>query len=202
MKAMLWTVYIALAACSNQTGDSTRNDKMIAESASTARQLANAAAVLPLMQKEDLTQIYTQAIQEFILAAYQNDKTTFDTLYFGKHVYGQAADFPDISLPETIEKTHIRLVTPELGQKKQQASKSAVYINMMGWVEQDTAEFMLIVFSNGFQHQYDYFIKFTRIDMRNGFQLAQIQFERYRLSKGQKRERITLYKDGKYVDRK
>lgn len=201
MKTMLWTVFIALAACSNLTGDSTHNDKMIAENASTAKQLASSAAVHPLMQKEDLTKIYTQAIAAFILAAYQHDKTSFDTLYFGKHVYGQADDFPDISLPETIEKTHIRLVTPELGQEKQQASKSAVYINMMGWVEQDKSEFMLVVFSNGFEHQYDYFINFIRNNTRNEFELDQIEFEQYRLSKGQKPKRITIYKDGKYIER-
>jgi hypothetical protein len=82
--------------------------------------------------KGDLTKIYSQAISEFIKAVKKEQKTGFDTLFFGKHVYGQPDDFPDIELPETIEGTHIRLLSPEGGLKKQKERKSLVYINMVG----------------------------------------------------------------------
>ena len=151
------------------------------------------------VQKDELTKIYTQAIAEFIKGAYKQDKTTFDTLFFGKHVYGQPDDFPDIELPETIENTPVRLVTPEVGQKKQQERKSLMYVNMMGWVDKEKAEFILVIFSNGGGHQYDYFIDFTYNSSQKEFELGKIEFENYIDSNGQKPARITIYEDGKYV---
>lgn len=151
------------------------------------------------LQKNRLTKIYSQAIAEFITAAFKKDKTIFDTLFFGKHIYGQPDDFPDIELPEIINNTCIKLVTPEIGKRKQQESKSLVYINMMGWVDSDKASFLFVVFSNGAQHQYDYFIDFKYNSSQNKFELEKIEFENYLVNKGQKTKRISVYKDGKYL---
>ncbi|MEN9370425.1 MAG: hypothetical protein RI952_1290 [Bacteroidota bacterium] len=197
MTFLILTIFLGLTACSNQTGTKPQADKIISDSSST--QQKNSATTDSLtVQKDELTKIYTQAITEFVKAAYKKDKTTFDTLYFGKHIYGQPDDFPDIELPETIEKTQIRLVSPEVGQKKQAARKSLVYVNMMGWVDSEKAEFILVVFSNGGQHQYDYFINFNHNTSSGKFELDKIEFENYLHSNGQKPKRITIYKDGKY----
>ena len=198
MTGLILTVCIDMTACSNHTGDKPLTDKVIANSSAIATQQTNAATTDSLsIQKVELTKIYTQAIAAFIKAAYKNDKTTFDTLYFGKHIYGQPDDFPDIELPETIEKTQIRLVTPEVGQKKQAERKSLVYVNMMGWVDKENAAFMLVVFKNGAEHQYDYFINFSYYTSTNKFELDKIEFENYLNLNGQKPKRITIYKDGK-----
>lgn len=140
---------------------------------------SNASTDSATMEKDALTKIYTQAIGEFIKAVYSKQKTTFDTLYFGKHVYGQSDDFPDIELPTTIEHTQIRLVSPEVGQQIQSTRKSTVYINMMGWVDRKDAEFMFVVFSNGMQHQYDYSIHLNFTPATNHFEASKIEFKEY-----------------------
>ncbi|MGE0638442.1 MAG: hypothetical protein AB7P01_18520 [Bacteroidia bacterium] len=188
MTVLMLTICIGLTACSNHTDNKPQADKLIADSLT--------------VQKNELTKIYTQAIAEFIKAAYKKDKITFDTLYFGKHIYGQPDDFPDIELPETIEKTQIRLVSPEVGQKIQAERKSLVYVNMMGWVDKEKAEFVLVVFANGAEHQYDYFINFNYNTSSDRFELNKIEFENYLHLNGQKPKRITIYQDGNYVDDK
>lgn len=200
MISLIFTVFIGLNACSNLTCNKPRADKIIADSSSATGQRENSALVDTfIMQKDELTKIYTQAIAEFIKAAYKMDKTTYDTLFFGKHVYGQPDDFPDIELPKTIEQTQIRLIAPDAGQKKQAERKSLVYINMMGWVEYKKAEFIFVVFSNGAEHQCDYFIHFVSKDSTNKFELDRVEFENYLHLKGQKPKRIIVYKNGKYI---
>ena len=197
---LILTICIGLTACSNYAGDKSLTDKIISDSSAISTQQTNSATTDSLnVQKDELTKIYTQAIAEFIKAAYKQDKITFDTLYFGKHVYGQPDDFPDIVLPETIEKTLIRLVSPEVGQKKQAERKSLVYVNMMGWVDKENADFVFVVFTNGTEHQYDYFINFKYNTSKNKCELDKIEFENYLQSSGQKPKRLTIYKEGKYV---
>lgn len=200
MTLLIWILFLGLTACSNHSGDKLLTDKIIADSSSAGSQQTNASAPDSLtLQKGELSEIYTQAIAEFIKAAYKRDKTTFDTLYFGKHVYGQPDDFPDIELPQTVENTQIRLVTPEAGQEKQAQRKSLVYVNMMGWVEKEKAEFVLVVFTNGGEHQYDYFVNFITKASANEYELDTIEFEEYLNLNGQKPKRIIVYKDGEYV---
>jgi hypothetical protein len=132
-----------------------------------------------LPQKSELTKIYSQAIADFIKAVNNKHKTSFDTLFFGRHVYGQPDDFPDIELPETIEHTQIILLSPEIGLKKQKERKSLVYINMVGWVSQEKAEFIFVTFSNGCEHQYDCFVNYNYDAGQKEFDLAQLRFEYY-----------------------
>jgi hypothetical protein len=127
----------------------------------------------------DLKKIYSQAIADFIKAVNEKHKTSFDTLFFGKHVYGQPDDFPNIELPKIIENTQIRLMSPEEGLKKQKASMSLVYVNMVGWVEQKKANFIFVTFSNGCEHQYDCFINYKYDAKEKKFDLEQSRFEYY-----------------------
>ena len=127
--------------------------------------------------KKDLVKNYSQAIAEFIKAVNKKHKTSFDTLYFGKHVYGQPDDFPDIELPGKIENTQIRLVTPEIGLKIQKKRESLVYINLMGWIDKEKAEFIFVAFSNGGDHQYDCFINFKFNARQKVFELENLRFE-------------------------
>ena len=129
------------------------------------------------VSKPDVAGIYAQAIGDFIRAANQKNAAAFDTLYFGKRQNGQPDDFPDIALPETIEHTVIKLIAPELGEKLQQERKSRVYINLMGWVEEQSADFFFVVFSNGFEHQYDYTLNYQYNPEHKAFELKQVQFK-------------------------
>lgn len=113
------------------------------------------------VSKDELSKIYSQAISDFIKAANKKNGVRFDTLFFGKRKNEQADDFPNITLPKIIEKTQIRVISPELGAEKQAAIPSNIYINLMGWVEKDHAEFLFVVFSNGFKHQYDYILEYA-----------------------------------------
>lgn len=199
MQVFIWIVVLSLIACSNYSSNNKQADKISIENSSATNQQEDTFARDNLsLAMEELTNIYTQAIAEFIKATYQKDNTTFDTLYFGKHIYGQPDDFPDIELPQIIENTQIRLISPELGQKKQAVQKKLVYVNMMGWVDKEKAEFVLVVFSNGGQHQYDYFINFIA-DNLTKFELDKIEFESYADIIGQKPMRTTIYKDHHYI---
>ncbi len=94
------------------------------------------------LKTEETAKIYTQAISDFIKAKKAYDNTLFDTLYFGKHIYGQPDDFPEIVLPGKIENVVIKLVKPEVGHELQKQNKSLVYINMIGWIEAEKASFV------------------------------------------------------------
>lgn len=197
---LICTVFLGLTAFCYIPCEEPQTNNTIAESATVEDQETYIAATDTFSVKTDeLTKIYTNAIAEFIKAVFKKNNTTFDTLFFGKHVYGQPDDFPDIELQPTIEKTQIRLVTPEIGQKLQAERKSLVYVNMMGWVESNKAEFVFVVFTNGGEHQYDYFINYITTTSTSKFELDKIELESYLHLNRQKPKRIIIYKDGKYV---
>jgi hypothetical protein len=98
-------------------------------------------------------------------------------LFFANRKNGQSDDFPDIKLPKTIEKTQIRLVTPEVGSEKQKENNLNIYINLIGWVNKYRAEFIFILFSNGLKHQYDYHINYNYNNKRNIFELETIELK-------------------------
>lgn len=100
--------------------------------------------------KEEQTARYTQAIGEYIKAIYKRDKSSYDTLYFGRN-----NEFPDITLPSKIENTGIVLLTQEQANEKRKTRKSLVFINLVGWLEKDNSEFIFLTFFPGYEHQYD-----------------------------------------------
>ena len=125
----------------------------------------------------DLVKIYTLAIGDFIDAANAKNPIVFDTLFIAKRQNGQPDDFPDIALPERIKNTAIKLITPEQADYSQKEKNTRIYINLMGWVEKADAEFIFIVFSNGFEHIYDYTIHYTYNIKKESFELANLQFK-------------------------
>ena len=130
-----------------------------------------------LPNKAELTGIYTRAIGDFIRAAREKNHASFDTLFFEKGAAGQQNSFPDIQLPQIIEHTHIRLVTAEAGAKSQKERKSRIYINLPAWVDKERAEFIFVVFSNGFEHQYDYHISYRYNKARKEFELVKLELK-------------------------
>lgn len=126
--------------------------------------------------KAELSKTYTQAITEYIKAVKTKHNITYDTLWFGKNADEQNL-FPDIVLAESIEGTHIRVISAELGAKKQKEIRSRVYINLVAWVEKEKAEFIFVNFSNGFEHQYDCTINYKRGPKTNTFTQESLRFE-------------------------
>lgn len=185
---------LGLYACSGPSGMPSPSNQMGKDSLSGTNQArVHASSDSMKWRMDELTPIYTQAIGEFINAAYKNTKTTFDTLYIGKRRNGQADDFPDIELPSEIKETALKLVSSEEAEKLQQEKVDRVYLNLMGYVERESAEFIFVVFSNGFSHQYDYFLTFSKNLSSNKFEVDKIEFEDYRQYDGKKPKRITLY---------
>ena len=127
--------------------------------------------------KTELTKAYCKAIGDFIKAANKKNAGTFDTLFFIKRKLGQPDDFPDIELPKTIENTQIQYITASSGNKTYQGSKARININLVGWVNKFNAEFIFIVFKNGFEHQYDYTINYKYNTKLKEFELEKLQFK-------------------------
>ncbi|MCI1265688.1 MAG: hypothetical protein LKG19_03865 [Saprospiraceae bacterium] len=123
-----------------------------------------------------LSNIYIQAIADFIKVANKKNTTAFDTLFIANRKMDQPEDFPDIDLPEKIENTQIVLITPKLAEISQKSRKSRIYINIMGWVDREKAEFIFVVFSNGFDHQYNYNINYKYNMKSEVFELENVQF--------------------------
>jgi hypothetical protein len=71
------------------------------------------------------------------------------------------------------------LISPEDSLKKQKASKSLVYINLVGWVNQEAAEFIFVIFSNGGEHQYDCFINYKYDPEQKVFRIDDLRYEYY-----------------------
>lgn len=97
--------------------------------------------VFCIAQNDTETKAYTQAIGEYIKALHKKDKTTFDTLFIGKH-----EEFPEISLPARIEKTTIIVMPFEEIEKKYAQNNSLHYINIIGTFNKATTEFMIVTF--------------------------------------------------------
>ena len=182
---------LSLAACTNSAAN---------KPAATAVANANSTPQNnTARQKEELVKFYTQAIADYINAVYQKDRHSFDTLFFGKHVYGQPDDFPDIELPETIGKTKIRLISPEADNLLMKENKKATYINLISWIDKERAEFSFITFTNRAQHWFDCFIVYKYNTTARAFESQAVRFEVYMYDKAGKLERIAAYQGNKYV---
>ena len=126
--------------------------------------------------KSELAKVYSQAIQDFINDSNKKNKYKFDTIFIARRKFGQPDDFPCIELPEKIWNTQVRLITLEDGIKSQSQIKSRIYINILGWVNNEKAEFLFIVFSNGFVPQYNYSIHYIYSSKSKKFELEKSQF--------------------------
>lgn len=171
---ILYSMAIALASCTGQAASKQHATEFITEPLSKKDTSQTGVA-----QEENthLAKIYSQAISDYITEVSKQELLLLDTLYFGKRNNGQPDDFPDIVLPETISNIKIRLVEPELGKTLQEEKKSRVYINLVGWVEEDNAEFIFVTFSNGFEHKFDYHIYYKYNSARMEYDITTSKIE-------------------------
>ncbi|MFN8231154.1 hypothetical protein [Flavobacterium filum] len=169
------TISLTLLGCSSWTTSSSNSEKVSSDSSSSTTQLT----IDTVNPKPDLAKVYSQAIGDYIRFVNKEYNLTFDTLFFGKYKFGQADDFPDIELPAIIENTSIKLISPEQGTKIQTVFKSSFYINLIGWVNSDNAEFIFVTFSNGLAHQFDCFIKYNYNTKKQTYEVDNSRFENF-----------------------
>lgn len=170
------TYSFILFGCSSAATNNAQSDNFSSDTSSIISEQKSGTSITA-KQKDDLAAIYSQAIADYIRLVNKEYKLSFDTLFFGKHVYGQPDDFPDIELPAVIEQTNIKLISPEQGAKKQQENKSSFYINLIAWTYADRSEFAFVTFSNGMAHQFDCFINYKKSE--KGFNMESSRFENF-----------------------
>jgi hypothetical protein len=69
------------------------------------------------------------------------------------------------------------LITPKTAKKKLEERSSRIYINLIGWVDKEKADFIFVIFSNGFRHQYDCTISYRYQVRQKQFKMEQLQFK-------------------------
>ncbi len=94
-----------------------------------------------VLPKDVQTKGYTLAIGEYIKTIKAKDKTSFDTLFFGKH-----EDFPDITIPTEIENTKIIVLSNTEAENKYASSRSITFINMVDDFKKEVCLFKLVIF--------------------------------------------------------
>lgn len=125
----------------------------------------------------DEAAIYAQAVKDYILATESRNNIVFDTLFIAKRKNGQPDDFPDITLPETIQNTHIILIEPERYEKRVKTNKSGNYLNMMGWVNEQKAEFVFVLFKNGFSPAFTCSSEYSYSKKEKRFLMKKLEFK-------------------------
>ncbi len=127
-------------------------------------------------QKDEVTKAYSQAIAEYIKAVYKKDRSSFDTLFIGKHETS-----PKIILPANIQNTNIVLLTTDEADKKFLYRKSSVFLNIIERVKEDKAEFIIVTFyctiPGIYIPQHDCIINFNYRSTQKEFELIELRFD-------------------------
>lgn len=171
--------FIALVACSTTFSEKEQTIKTTSDSILIKNQLPNSIAVdSNQVLKVALTSAYVKAIQDFMDALYQKNKTVFDTLFFIKRNNGEPDDFPDIQLPQSIKQTKLILLTQQQADNHQQLyCKSSPCINLIGQIEKDSAEFIFIIFYPSYKHQYDCYSSYKFNSVKKSYELKKLTIE-------------------------
>jgi hypothetical protein len=124
------------------------------------------------------TGIYIQTIEKYIEAVYQRDKTILDTLFILKRSNGQPDDFPDIDLPTSLKNTKLILLNQkESDLQKYLFKKTSPCVNIIGWIEEQKAEFMFVTFFPEFKHQFDCQLFFKYNELEKDYVFEQFSFK-------------------------
>lgn len=123
-------------------------------------------------QPDKATKAYCRAISEYIKAVYKSGIARPDTLFIGKNV-----DMPGtIKLPGAIEGITTVLITSEAAEKKLNYRKSLVYLNVVGWLDKDSSEFIVVTFFE-FKPQHNCSMHFKNNPKSKEMELERLKFE-------------------------
>lgn len=126
-----------------------------------------------MFPKAVVTEAYCRAIAEYAKAAYSDGKSIPDTLFIG--TTGVGFQFPSIELPATISGVNVRLLSSDEAERLHLERKSYVFLNMVGWMEGDKAEFIIVTFFAGGKPQHDCHLHFVRSG-KGEFELDSLRF--------------------------
>ncbi len=119
---------------------------------------------------DGLTELFGRAIGEYIDTMFTAVKP--DTLFIGRH-----AEFPAILLPAEIHGTKILVLTNEEAMAKLKYRKSLIYLNVMGWPDELSAEFLIVTFFDAAKPQHNLHLHFSRPTPTAEFKRDGLSFE-------------------------
>ena len=189
-------VFMAIAACL-----ASNNDK--AETAKTGPSSSTSSGTATVdsneVNKLVLTNIYIKAIEDYMNAVHEKDKTVFDTLFLIKRQNGLPDDFPNIQLPPKIRETKISILTQqEAGNHKSFFRVNAPAINLIGFVEKNQAIFTFVAFYPEFHHQFDAYLDYKFNSTKKDYELEQLTIEVLIYNQEGKPDHFAIYKNGKH----
>lgn len=157
-KKLLFIFATSLLSCLSSPHNSTPEKENSAPLASKNQKIESAK-----QHPDPTTGIYIQAIEKYLEAVFQRDKTNLETLYVLKRNNGQPDDFPKINLPTSLKNTKIVLLDQKESElQKHLFKKNSPAVNIIGWIEEQKAEFIFVTFFPEFQHSFDYHIRFKK----------------------------------------
>ncbi len=187
-------VFMALTACLASNNDKAETPPYSSTSAGTTAVDSNEVSSLVL------TNIYVKAIEDYMDAVHQKDKTVFDTLFLIKRQNGLPDDFPDIQLPPKIKETKISLLTQQdAGNHKPFYRVNAPAINLIGFVEKNKATFTFVAFYPEFHHQYDAYLDYKFNSTKKDYELEQLTIEVLIYDQQGKPDHFAIYKNGNHI---
>lgn len=143
--------------------------------------------------KQSTKNIYSIAIEDFVNQIKEYNTSTFDTLFFGKHL-----DFPDANLPTNVNNTKIILLLNEDIEKfKPYYSKRNPYINLISYVHNQKFEFIFNTFYPGFDHQYDCYLTYNIDSTGHNFKLVNSRLQVFKAKTATQPEHFEYYENGK-----
>lgn len=154
------------------------------------------------MDKDELTKMYVRAIHDFMNAQYDKDKTVYDTLFIIQSRSGSTDDFPDIQLPEKLDQTVLKLISEEdanSNQFRHIPDETSPCINVIGWLDDITAEFIFVVFYPEFKHQYDCYIQYNFNDLKKDYEVAELRIEVLIYDMNNKPDHFAVFQNGKHI---
>lgn len=136
--------------------------------------------------------LYTQAISDFVQTLKHQNAFLPDTIYFLKNI-----QFPDIVLPTKVQHHCIKLVENKEYDVILKKSPNSFSVNLMGFVNQNDAEFIFVGFRPGYQHQFDVFLEYKRNNSQNSYSLDQIFWQNF--AKQKQSQKVLIFGSGKWL---
>ncbi len=132
-----------------------------------------------LIPEKEQEKYYTQALNDYIIEIKKQKLVLSDTLFIADRKNGQADDFPEISLPKELNGFKLVLIDLDKAKVLQEENRTNIYINLVGWIEKNKAEFIFVTFSNGFEHQFDIKLNYTIDTVHHSMKLINLSTEKF-----------------------
>lgn len=166
--AIYLSAFYFLTACN---ADPLKEDKTHLNVSETVHDTANIETASGPLSKSETEKRYSMAIAEYIKAMSSKNETPADTLFINKR-----SDFPEISFPASIEKVNIRLISEDDVASYLKRQKPDVLLNVIGWLENNRSEFIIVTFHEGAKPQHNCHLYFVHTD-KNEMKLDSLSFE-------------------------